>query len=133
MRKKRLQLGLFQREVAQLLGVDPGTVLNWEKGRTEPPMMAMRAILGFLGYDPFPPSESLAERLLAKRREMGWSIEEAARLAHVDPGTWANWEHGGMPLFRRHRARIAKRLDCTLDALDKKMTERSSGSHGGNP
>ncbi len=31
-RKKRLQLGLFQRELAQQLGVNVWTILNWEKG-----------------------------------------------------------------------------------------------------
>ncbi len=51
-RKKRLQLGLFQRELAQLLGFNTWTILNWEKGHTEPPEAALPAILEFLEYDP---------------------------------------------------------------------------------
>ncbi len=107
-------------------------MLNWEKGRTEPPVPAMPAIIRFLGYCPFPPPETLSQRLLAKRREMGWSIKEAAKFAHVDPATWASWEHGRMLLYRRNRFRIAKLLDLSLDALDKEMAARWSGLHGGN-
>jgi transcriptional regulator with XRE-family HTH domain len=39
-----------------------------------------------LGYDPFPEPGSVSERLLAKRRAMGWSIREAAAELGVDPG-----------------------------------------------
>jgi hypothetical protein len=41
-----------------LLGVSPFTVLNWEKNKTVPPVQAMPAILGFLGYA-FPGSQKL--------------------------------------------------------------------------
>jgi len=70
-RKRRLELGLLQKEAALQIGVNPWTVLNWEKSHTEPPVSAMRAILQFLGYDPCPEPRTLPERLLAKRREMG--------------------------------------------------------------
>ena len=36
-RKRRLALRLTQRELATRLGVNPWTVLNWEKGYTQPP------------------------------------------------------------------------------------------------
>jgi len=132
-RKKRLQSGLLQKEVAQQLGVNPWTVMNWEKGHTEPPVLAMPAIFQFLGYDPFPEPKTLPEQLLAKRREMGWSIEEAAVFANVDPGTWADWEHGRTVLYRRHRAQIAKLLGLSFDALDKEMAARWVWLHKGDP
>jgi DNA-binding XRE family transcriptional regulator len=50
---------LFQREVAQQLGVTPWTIMNWEKGRTEPPIVAISTIVRFLGYDPFPQPKQL--------------------------------------------------------------------------
>lgn len=65
-RRRRLALRLTQRELATRLGVNPWTVLNWEKGHTQPPSLSVAAILRFLGYDPFPPPQTLAERLLAK-------------------------------------------------------------------
>ena len=45
----------MQKEVADQLGVVPWTILNWEKGRTEPPIAAVPVIKEFLGYDPNPP------------------------------------------------------------------------------
>ena len=54
----------------------------------------MPAILQFLGYDPYPKPKTLPERMLAKRRAMGWSIKEAARQLGVDEGTWGAWERG---------------------------------------
>jgi len=48
-RKRRLELGLLQKEAARQLGVNPWTVLNWERGHTEPPVSAMPDIFQFLG------------------------------------------------------------------------------------
>jgi transcriptional regulator with XRE-family HTH domain len=132
-RKKRLQLGLFQREAAGRLGVNDWTILNWEKGRTEPPVVVMPAILEFLGYNPFPEPKTLPERLLAKRRERGWSIRKAADSVGVDHGTWANWEQGRVVLYRRHRVLIAKMLGLSFEALDQDMTARWNRLHGDDP
>ena len=129
LRKKRFELRLMQREVAEQLGVNPWTILNWEKGHTEPPMASIPAIVRFLGYEPFPQPKTLAQHLLAKRREMGWSIKEAARVIGVDPTTWGNWECGQAILYHRHRALIAKTLGLSADALDRKMTRRWNQSH----
>jgi transcriptional regulator with XRE-family HTH domain len=93
-RKRRLEMKLTQRQVADQLGVNPWTVLNWEKGYTEPPIEAMASILRWLGYDPCPAPQTLPERIVAKRRAMGWSIREAARQLGVDEGTWGAWERG---------------------------------------
>ncbi len=68
----RLQRQLRQKEAARLLGVTSWTVFNWEKGRTDPSIEAMPALLSFLGYDPLPEPQVLPERLLAKRRAMGF-------------------------------------------------------------
>ena len=128
-RQTRLRLGLLQKEAAERLGVNSWTVLNWERGHTEPPMVSIPAILKFLGYDPFPQPRTLPQRLLAKRREMGWSIKEAAEFAGVDSGTWANWERGQTVLYRRHRALNAKMLGISFDALDQEMTARWNRLH----
>jgi transcriptional regulator with XRE-family HTH domain len=93
-RKRRLELRLTQKLTAGLLGVSPWTVLNWEKSHTEPPIESMPAIIRFLDYDPFPEPKTIPERLLAKRRAMGWSIKEAARTLGVDQGIWGAWERG---------------------------------------
>lgn len=128
-RKKRLKMGLMQKEAAELLGVSSWTVLNWEKGHTEPPIASVSAILRFLGYNPFPQPKTIAQRLLAKRQVMGWSIKEAARAVGVDTSTWGNWERGKTILHRQHRAVISQFLDLPVDVLDKEMVSRRSKLH----
>lgn len=122
-------MGLFQREVAKLLEVTPWTVMNWEKGRTEPPVSSVPAIVEFLGYDPYPESTTVSECLLAKRRTMGWSIREAAEYVGVDPGTWGRWESGHAVLYRQHRAKVASFLGLSGDTLDDEMKLHWCQSH----
>lgn len=128
-RKKRLKMGLTQKEVAKLLDVNTWTILNWEKGHTEPPIGSIPAIVRFLGYDPYPQPESLSQHLLAKRREKGWSIKEAAEAIGVDPCTWGNWERGKLILYRQHRTIVARFLDLSADALDQEMVARWNRLH----
>jgi len=48
-RKWRLEQGLFQRDLAKMIGVDEMTIVNWEKGRTKPTkknLEKLRAVLG---------------------------------------------------------------------------------------
>jgi len=82
------------------------------------------AIVRFLGYDPFPHPKTVAQHLLAKRREMGWSIKEAASVIGVDPGTWRKWECGNSIFYLKHRVRIAQLLQLSFDALNEEMTSR---------
>jgi len=102
----RLIRSLNQNGAAGLLGVKAWTILNWEKGHTEPPIESMPAIIRFLGYDPFPEPKNLPERLLATRRAMGWTIKEAARQVGADEGTWGAWERGETGPKRRHLLRL---------------------------
>ena len=48
LRKRRLDLGLLQREVAERVGVDETTILNWEKNRTRPSAKISARITSFL-------------------------------------------------------------------------------------
>lgn len=94
--------GLSQPQVATIIDVDTGTVLNWEKSRTEPPVTSFPSILQFLGYDPYPEAKTLGERLFAKRRMMGWTIKDAAQQIGVDEGTWGQWERSGHISWQRY-------------------------------
>lgn len=49
-KKRRLQLGLSQKEAGGRLGVTSFTVLNWEKGKTEPLEKLMPRVISFLGW-----------------------------------------------------------------------------------
>ena len=130
-RKRRIELALTLKQAAARLGVTDCTVINWEHNRTEPPVIAIPAIVQFLGYNPFPTPTTLAERLLAKRRAMGWTINQAARTVEVDPGTWRDWEAGKVVLYRKHRAALASLLGMNAAELSEAMRERWNASHAG--
>lgn len=101
---------LTQGAAGAVLGVCASTVLNWERAKTEPPVQAMPAIFRFLGYNPFPDPKTLSERLLARRRVMGWSVKEAARQVGIDEGTWAAWEDSVSSPKGRHLALLEQLL-----------------------
>jgi transcriptional regulator with XRE-family HTH domain len=47
-RKRRLDLGLRQQDVARIIGCDQMSVLNWEKGYNKPTINRMWGIVRFL-------------------------------------------------------------------------------------
>jgi transcriptional regulator with XRE-family HTH domain len=94
LRKRRLDLGLVQREAAERLGVDHCTITNWELNRAKPALRFLPRILRFLGDIPFPPGRSLPERLRVRRRNLELSQGELARRLEVDESTLARWERG---------------------------------------
>jgi DNA-binding transcriptional regulator YiaG len=47
-RKHRMDLGLFQKDVAEFVGVSTDTVTLWEKGRKEPSKRYLKRIEQFL-------------------------------------------------------------------------------------
>jgi transcriptional regulator with XRE-family HTH domain len=49
LKRARLDRGIQQRDAASEIGCDPGTLLNWEKGRVAPDVRFWPAILRFLG------------------------------------------------------------------------------------
>ena len=68
-RGHRIDLGLFQSQVAALIGVHPLTITNWEGNASQPPVQYIPAIIRFLGYDPPPQSSPFPERNIATGRE----------------------------------------------------------------
>jgi transcriptional regulator with XRE-family HTH domain len=132
-RRCRLTRGLTQNQAAHRLRVNAWTVLNWEKGKTEPPIESVPAILDFLGYDPTPEPRSLPEHMFANRRRMGWSIKAAARELGVDEETWGAWESGETIVFRKHRELVAQLLGLPVDKLHYEMRDRWNRSHSNTP
>jgi DNA-binding transcriptional regulator YiaG len=55
-KKRRLDLKLFQRQVAEQLGVDETTIHNWERNFNSPDRRFVPKIIQFLGYTPSPHS-----------------------------------------------------------------------------
>ncbi len=77
-RKRRLGLKL-QKDVAEQLGVDKTSVFKWEGNRSSPEIRYMPAIIRFLGYDPLPLANTVAEELVRRRMSLALSQMDAAR------------------------------------------------------
>ncbi|TAJ36881.1 MAG: XRE family transcriptional regulator [Reyranella sp.] len=94
LKKRRRELGLLQREAGERMGVSAETVANWEKGNTMPPPSQFKPVIDFLGYDPMPAPQTLAERLKAKRRALGVTFSQVARYLGWDAGTLTRYLDG---------------------------------------
>jgi transcriptional regulator with XRE-family HTH domain len=92
-KKRRLELGLYQAQVARILGVTESTITNWEKNRTNPTLRLSPKIVQFLGYDPTPTDlKALHETLLQYRKRRGMSQKELAKQIGIDPATLSSLE-----------------------------------------
>jgi len=79
LRKRRLELELFQKDVARILGVNDSTITNWELNHNFPELRYIPAIIDFLGYWPFDTqAENLGQRIIAKRTRLGLSQKGAS-------------------------------------------------------
>jgi len=94
LRKRRLDLGLRQVDVAKMLGCDEMSVVFWENGQRKPYVRSMGKIIQFLGYNPIPTGTTIGERLVAHRKSRGLTQKEFARQIGVDPCTLSRWELG---------------------------------------
>jgi len=92
--RRRLTLKLPQRQVAKELEVNVASIVNWENNLSKPKVSHMPAIIRFLGYNPLPPSNRWADRLVQARTTMGLTQKEAAGRIGVDQCTLARWERG---------------------------------------
>lgn len=107
-RARRIDLGLFQSQVAALIGVHELTITNWEGNASQPPVQYIPAIIRFLGYDPLRKATSFPEHLIAARRARGMTQKQLARELGIDPSTIQDWETGGHKPSHRKQKLLAK-------------------------
>ncbi len=112
LRKKRLDLELFQKDVAKILGVCDPSIYNWENNLAKPAFRYIPKIIEFLGYVPFEIStKSVGEKIVIYRRLLGLSQKELAHRLGIDPSTLSKWEMD----IRRPSERILKDIEkCCL-------------------
>jgi transcriptional regulator with XRE-family HTH domain len=115
-RARRLELGLFQREAAEMIGVDECSVYNWESSRAEPAVRLVPHIIRFLGYCPYDPAPSTEEWLRLIRKTMGLSQEGIAKRVGVDESTWKGWEAGRRRPSAKYRGLIVAFLESLKSA-----------------
>lgn len=117
LRKRRLDLGLLQREVAEQIGVTKCTIQYWETNRVAPALRFRPWITKFLSYDPYNGTAftSLAQRLKTTRERLGLSRRRLAAVLGIDPSNLAGWETG------RHRP-----TKKSLDLIDRLLVRDCS-------
>lgn len=94
-RKKRLDLNLFQKQAAEMIGVSEGTLMTWETHKYVPQIAHLPKIIKFLGYVPFDSGcQTLQDRIKYYRKLLGLTQEQLAKLAGTGKGTIAGWERG---------------------------------------
>jgi transcriptional regulator with XRE-family HTH domain len=95
LRKKRLDLKLLQKEVAERIGTSETSVFHWENNQTEPSLPFIPKIIEFLGYVPNLISpNSLGEKIVVYRKLLGLTQKELAKQLGIDPSTLGRWERG---------------------------------------
>ena len=125
--QRRLDLGLFQKQVARQIGVTTCTIMYWETNRVAPALRFIPSIIEFLGYDPTEKTnpQSLAEGLRAHRKRLGLSRKKLAALLGIDQSTLASWER------EKHRpTRESLQLVDEFSARSRR-TARQAVSKGG--
>jgi transcriptional regulator with XRE-family HTH domain len=116
LRKRRLDLILYQNDVANIIGVDTNSITNWEKNRNRPGLYLLPKVFEFLGYDPFPVlAMSFTEKLKEYRRKNGLSIRKFAQILGVDPTTLTRWERGNV----EPKGKLKERVNLFLRNLTK--------------
>lgn len=115
LKRRRIQLGLSQREAAKVLGVHPLRLLTWEHGQA-PTVRNIAKIVRFLGYTPWPPPATLGEKLRQARWILGLTEQEFARAIGADEWSLWRWSKG----VRRPRKATLQRLErCLRTLLDR--------------
>jgi transcriptional regulator with XRE-family HTH domain len=113
-KKRRLELELYQSQVAEIIGVTESTITNWEKHRSEPMLWVIPMVIEFLGYEPgLLSTQTFGEQIRAYRRLHGITQEELARQLCVDPATLGRWERDEC----KPKSKLKKKLEAFLNVL----------------
>ncbi|MGE4579120.1 MAG: helix-turn-helix domain-containing protein [Desulfuromonadales bacterium] len=94
LRRRRLELGLYQKDVAIQIGVTASTIWNWENDWSSITLSCMPKVIEFLGYNPIPCPEVLLERLAWYKQVKGLTLEQLGAEMERDPEQLADWLAG---------------------------------------
>jgi transcriptional regulator with XRE-family HTH domain len=122
LRKHRLDLGLFRREVAIRLGTTVDSIRKWENNWSSPSLSELPSIIEFIGYCPYDVRLAFGEKVVLWRCCNGMTQEETARLAGIDPSTLSSIERGRI----RDKSKRHIYLGRILSSLSEHLKEQSS-------
>ena len=105
-RRRRIQLGLLQKEAAKQIGASKASIVSWEMNRYEPATLYIPEIIRFLGYCPFRKTDCFGDWLKQCRTSCGLSQETLAGALAMDESTIAHWERGDHEPTQSSSARL---------------------------
>jgi len=91
-RKRRMDLGLFQKDVAEIVGTSIDCITFWENGRSQPQIHFFPKVISFLGYYPFEEADTFSGKLTKYRHLHGLTYKKLGKRLGVDGSTVASWE-----------------------------------------
>lgn len=104
-RKKIIELKLFQKDLADLFGVSEDFITSWENNRSAPQIHYYPALIRFLGYCPFELDLTTFEgRIKAYRYLHGWLVPTG------NDGKWGAKSGSGLSGAAKFVAYGSKRL-----------------------
>jgi len=121
LRRRRFELGLYQKDVAAKIGVTTSTIWNWEHGWNID-LRSMPRIIEFLGYNPIPCPDDVMEKLAWYKQVNGLTFEDLGAEMNRDPEQLTDWLRGRHKPCRRNRDDIEFFL---LDQAEKSCGFRS--------
>lgn len=102
-RKKRIDMGLLQQDVAKTIGVCKQTIGYWERGIFNPEIIHIPNIIEFLGYIPFECNyNDPIERLKHFKLINGMSYERLGKVMGRDPEQLTDWLSGKIRPCKRN-------------------------------
>lgn len=131
LRKRRLELGIFQSEAALKLGVSTVTLSRWECGKVYPTWPQQPSVTAYLGHNPFTDpalgkpkgnesqrvaflgsgeSQNLGQQIVSHCLKMRKTIRKFAEEAGISSKTIWNWKTGRRQPSRAAHKRIAELL-----------------------
>jgi len=105
LRRRCLEFGLYQKDVAARLGVTTSSVWNWEHGWSVD-FRYMPRVIKFLGYNPIPQPDDLLERLAWYKQVNGLTLEQLGAEMERAPKQLADWLAGRHKPCRHNQEKI---------------------------
>ena len=114
-RRRRIEKGQLQKDVAQIIGVSKDAVTYWENNRSQPQIHYYPAIISYLGYYPFDhETEGFAGKIKKLRYSKGYSYKQMGIVFGINGSSVRAWERGlNVPVGNR----INSILQITNQAL----------------
>ncbi len=113
LRKRRIDLGLWQRDVAAILDVNVASIRNWEGNWRKPHVEELPGLIWFIGFCPYDVTLPMHKRIVLWRSYNGLTQKEMAKRMGIDPTTLARLESGRI----RNDAHRTYYLKVLRDAL----------------